>query len=175
MRFGGQKMGKLQPSTAWLPLAPCASHLPHRGGLVKFDEASGEDAPVVFLGGREASGGECVALRTSDSFLLFRSASSHISVRHEARERCPRISMTKWLVAENFRASTPCAFAVFSMEKLGRDPNQHLHFVAFKLLSGILSPFQPRSVPANWGEGLRTSDFRLRNCKALLFDLNSEV
>ena len=47
------------------------------------------------------------------------SASSHISVRHEARERCPRISMTKWLVAENFLASTPCAFAVFSMSQRG--------------------------------------------------------
>jgi len=37
----------------------------------------------------------------------------------EARERCPRISMTKWLVAENFLASTPCAFAVFSMSQRG--------------------------------------------------------
>jgi len=47
--------------------------------------------------------------------------------------------------------------------------------VGRKLLSGILSPFQPGSVPANWGEGLRTSDFRLRNCHALPFDLNFEV
>ncbi len=30
-----------------------------------------------------------------------------------------RMSMTKWLVAENFRASTPCAFAVFSMSQRG--------------------------------------------------------
>ena len=38
-----------------------------------------------------------IALGISDSFLLFRLASSHISVRQEARERCPRISMTKCL------------------------------------------------------------------------------
>ena len=60
-----------------------------------------------------------VALRTSLSFRLFRSASSQISVRHDARERCPRMSMTKWLVAENLRASTPCAFAVLSMSQRG--------------------------------------------------------
>ena len=60
-----------------------------------------------------------VALRTSLSLPAFSEASSHISVRHDARERCPRMSMTKWLVAENFRASTSCAFAVLSMSQRG--------------------------------------------------------
>ena len=60
-----------------------------------------------------------VELRTSLSLLAFSEASSHISVRHEARERCPRMSMTKCLVAETFRASTLCAFAVFSMSQRG--------------------------------------------------------
>lgn len=60
-------------------------------------------------------------------------------------------------------------------EKLGRDPNKHLHFSLFRLLSDALSPFSWGLSPRIWGEGLRTSDFRLRNCNALPFDLNFEV
>ena len=102
-RFGGMKPGETSPRCRTVSLYTSSTT---SAGLVLFACEN-----VLRLPG--------VALRTSDSFLLFKSASSHISVRHEARERCPRMSMTKWLIAENLRASTPYAFAVFSMSQRG--------------------------------------------------------
>ena len=102
-RFGGMKSGETSP----------------RCRTVFQYTVSATSAGLVLFACENVLRFPGVALRTSDSFLLFRSASSHISVRHDARERWPRMGMTKWLVAENFRASTPCAFAVFSMSRRG--------------------------------------------------------
>lgn len=104
-RFGGMKPGEIPPS--FLMVAQYTSSATSAGRVLFACEN------VLRFPG--------VAPRMSLSRLSFSEASSHISVRHDARERCPRTSMTKWLVAENFRASTPCALAVRDARLLFRD------------------------------------------------------